>query len=60
MKWVVTGLDGSGKDTQIQNIINYGKSKNKNVLSSSIWDSLQLFAAIPQTEMKNTLDIFLT
>lgn len=60
MKWVVTGLDGSGKDTQIQNIINYGKSRNKTVLAYSIWDSLQLFAAIPQTEMKNTLDIFLT
>tara|TARA_B110001454_G_scaffold183141_1_gene178142 strand:+ start:78008 stop:78604 length:597 start_codon:yes stop_codon:yes gene_type:complete len=60
MKWVITGLDGSGKDTQIQNIINYGKSKNKTVLAYSIWDSLKLFSSIPQMEMKNTLDIFLT
>lgn len=60
MKWVITGLDGSGKDTQIEYIINYGKQKNKNVFSYSIWDSLKLFATIPQMEMKNTLDIFLT
>ena len=60
MKWVVTGLDGSGKDTQIEDIVSYGKSKNKNVLAYSIWDSLKLFVSIPQIEMKNTLEIFLT
>lgn len=60
MKWVVTGLDGSGKDTQIENIINYSQLKNKKVLAYSIWDSMKLFASIPQIEMKNTLDIFLT
>lgn len=60
MKWVITGLDGSGKNTQIENIVNYGKLKNKKVLAYSIWDSLKLFVSIPQIEMKNTLDIFLT
>lgn len=60
MKWVITGLDGSGKDTQIENIVNYGKLKNKKVLAYSIWDSLKLFVSIPQIEMKKTLEIFLT
>ncbi|GEM_PF-3227574 len=60
MKWVITGLDGSGKDTQIENIVNYCKLKNKKVLAYSIWDSLKLFVSVPQIEMKNTLDIFLT
>lgn len=60
MKWVVTGLDGSGKDTQIEQIINYAAKKNKKAVAYSIWDSLQLFASVPPAEMKSTLDIFLT
>ncbi|MBL7543440.1 MAG: hypothetical protein JNL11_06465 [Bdellovibrionaceae bacterium] len=59
-KWVITGLDGSGKDTQIANLISYGVQKNKKVFSYSIWDSLKLFASLSQTELKKVLEIFLT
>jgi thymidylate kinase len=60
MKWVITGLDGSGKDTQISNLINYGVQKNKKVISYSIWDALKLFADTNQVELKKILDVFLT
>lgn len=60
MKWVVTGLDGSGKDTQIQKLVDFGIQKNKRVLAYSIWDSLKMFSSIPEIDVKKTLDIFLT
>ncbi len=60
MKWVVTGLDGSGKDTQIQQIIDFGAKKNKKIISYSIWDSLEMFSDFPELNIKQILDVFLT
>ncbi len=60
MKWVVTGLDGSGKDTQIQKLIDFGAKKNKKIISYSVWDSLNMFSDFPDLNIKQTLDVFLT
>ncbi len=36
----VTGLDGSGKSTQVEKLKNFLVKKNKSVVVASIWDSL--------------------